>query len=183
MNMGLKRVALRSPLIAVCSKLTGGELQMERQNGALKSLTFHLKISSSHGSEYEVQNCLLGCTAACTSETSINNYFTWQYIPEDNSELKECRLKSHTGREEFLTFYGTVYYCAPKNLPVGTMLSQMTPHHTPFHIRSILIFYFSHGLFSAGFVTKKLYTFLISPICATLWHNWTSQILKETFLS
>jgi hypothetical protein len=25
--------------------------------------------------------------AACTSETSVNNYFTWQYIPEDKSEL------------------------------------------------------------------------------------------------
>jgi hypothetical protein len=51
----------------------------------------------------EVQNCLLGCTAVLnncrptfqrcvlppssrTSETSVDNYFTWQYIPEDNSE-------------------------------------------------------------------------------------------------
>jgi hypothetical protein len=25
--------------------------------------------------------------AACTSEMSVNNYFTRQYIPEDNSEL------------------------------------------------------------------------------------------------
>jgi len=25
--------------------------------------------------------------AARTSETSVNNYFTWQYIPEDISEL------------------------------------------------------------------------------------------------
>jgi len=25
--------------------------------------------------------------AACTSETSVDNYFTRQYIPEDNSEL------------------------------------------------------------------------------------------------
>jgi hypothetical protein len=24
--------------------------------------------------------------AVRTSETSVNNYFTWQYIPEDNSE-------------------------------------------------------------------------------------------------
>jgi hypothetical protein len=32
------------------------------------------EISSSHGGEYDVQNCLLGCTALR------------QYIPEDNSE-------------------------------------------------------------------------------------------------
>jgi hypothetical protein len=36
--------------------------------------------------------------AARTSETSVNNYFTRQYIPEDNSELHTRRrenLKSH----------------------------------------------------------------------------------------
>jgi hypothetical protein len=36
--------------------------------------------------------------AARTSETSVNNYFTWQYIPEDKSELHSRRrekLKSH----------------------------------------------------------------------------------------
>jgi hypothetical protein len=54
-----------------------------------------LEISSSHGGEYEVQNCLLECTAVYssltmeavrTSETSVDNYFTRQYIQEDNSE-------------------------------------------------------------------------------------------------
>jgi hypothetical protein len=55
----------------------------------------------------EVQICLLGCTAlialmmeaARTSETSVDNYFTRQYIPEDNSELHTRRrenLKSHS---------------------------------------------------------------------------------------
>jgi hypothetical protein len=49
------------------------------------------EISSSHGGEYEVQICLLGCTALMmegtrTSETSVDNYFTRQYIPEDKSE-------------------------------------------------------------------------------------------------
>jgi hypothetical protein len=37
--------------------------------------------------------------AARTSETSVNNYFTWQYIPEDKYELHTRRrenLKSHT---------------------------------------------------------------------------------------
>jgi hypothetical protein len=36
--------------------------------------------------------------AARTSKTSVDNYFTWQYIPEDKSELHtRCRenLKSH----------------------------------------------------------------------------------------
>jgi hypothetical protein len=36
--------------------------------------------------------------AARTSETSVENYFTRQYIPEDNSELHTRRrenLKSH----------------------------------------------------------------------------------------
>jgi hypothetical protein len=27
--------------------------------------------------------------AARTSETSVDNYFTWQYIPEDKSELQK----------------------------------------------------------------------------------------------
>jgi hypothetical protein len=31
--------------------------------------------------------------AARTSETSVDNYFTWQYIPEDNSELKTILLR------------------------------------------------------------------------------------------
>jgi hypothetical protein len=30
--------------------------------------------------------------AARTSETSVDNYFTLQYIPEDNSELVYCYL-------------------------------------------------------------------------------------------
>jgi hypothetical protein len=52
------------------------------------------EISSSHGSEYEVQIYLLRCTAlmmeaAHTSETSVDNYFTQQYIPEDKSELQK----------------------------------------------------------------------------------------------
>jgi hypothetical protein len=36
------------------------------------------EISSSHGGEYDVQSCLLGCTA--------DNHFTRQYNPEDSSE-------------------------------------------------------------------------------------------------
>jgi hypothetical protein len=49
-----------------------------------------------------VQNCLLGYTplmkAVRTSETSVDNHFTRQYIPEDNSEHHTRRrenLKSH----------------------------------------------------------------------------------------
>jgi hypothetical protein len=36
--------------------------------------------------------------AAYTSETSVDNYFTWQYIPEDNSEL-------HTRRRENFKYH------------------------------------------------------------------------------
>jgi hypothetical protein len=33
--------------------------------------------------------------AVCTSETTIDNHFTWQYIPEDNSEHGNKFLKEH----------------------------------------------------------------------------------------
>jgi hypothetical protein len=42
-----------------------------------------------------------------TSETSVDNHFTWQYIPEDNTEHHTRRrenLKSH--REESLVWIG-----------------------------------------------------------------------------
>jgi hypothetical protein len=42
--------------------------------------------------------------AAHTSETSVNNYFTPQYIPDDNSEL-------HTHRRENLKFHIRKYVC------------------------------------------------------------------------
>jgi hypothetical protein len=32
--------------------------------------------------------------AARTSETSVDSYFTQQYIPEDNSELHTCRREN-----------------------------------------------------------------------------------------
>jgi hypothetical protein len=32
--------------------------------------------------------------AARTSETSVDNYFTQQYIPEDNSEPHACRREN-----------------------------------------------------------------------------------------
>jgi hypothetical protein len=48
-----------------------------------------------------INSCILDgrvIEAARTSETSVDNYFTRQYIPEDNSELHTRRrenLKSH----------------------------------------------------------------------------------------
>jgi hypothetical protein len=45
-----------------------------------------------------VQNCFLMMEAVRTFETSVDNYFTPQYIPENNSELHTRRrenLKSH----------------------------------------------------------------------------------------
>jgi hypothetical protein len=71
------------------------------------------EISSSHGGEYDVQTdcrptfqrCVLPPSsgmmmmeAVRTSETSADNYFTRQYIPEDSSEHHTRRrenLKSH----------------------------------------------------------------------------------------
>jgi hypothetical protein len=53
--------------------------------------------------------------AAHTSETSVDNYFTWQYIQEDNSELQKsvwikrlyiCRLK--TGNKQNITIPSAV---------------------------------------------------------------------------
>jgi hypothetical protein len=39
--------------------------------------------------------------AAHTSETSVDNHFTWQYIPKDKSEL-------HTRRRENLKSHGEI---------------------------------------------------------------------------
>jgi hypothetical protein len=36
--------------------------------------------------------------AARTSETSVDNYFTRQYIPEVNSELHTVHVKFYTGK-------------------------------------------------------------------------------------
>jgi hypothetical protein len=45
----------------------------------LQNFELVCEISSSHGDEYDVQSCLLGCT--------IDNHFTRQYNPEDSFEL------------------------------------------------------------------------------------------------
>jgi hypothetical protein len=50
--------------------------------------------SSSYGGEYEVQTCPLMMEAARTSQTSVDNYFTRQYIPEDKSEQDRKRVLS-----------------------------------------------------------------------------------------
>jgi hypothetical protein len=52
----------------------------------LPDIVITCEISSSHGGEYDVQSCLLGCNAVRTSETSVDNHFTRQYNPEDSSE-------------------------------------------------------------------------------------------------
>jgi hypothetical protein len=61
-----------------------------------------------------VQSCLLGygmmMKAVRTSETSVYNYFTRQYIPEDNSE-------HHTRRRENLKSHAVKsYYVGPTSL-------------------------------------------------------------------
>jgi hypothetical protein len=54
-----------------------------------------------------LKNRSLMMEAARTSETSVDNYFTRQYIPEDNSELHTRRrenLKSHIFLKKINTF-------------------------------------------------------------------------------
>jgi hypothetical protein len=52
------------------------------------------------------QRCVLPPSSGMSdlSETSVENYFTWQYIPEDNSELHihlRENLKSHTTLHQY----------------------------------------------------------------------------------
>jgi hypothetical protein len=50
--------------------------------------------------------------AVRTSETSVDNYFIRQYIPEDNSEL-------HTRRRENMKSHSNVFVCC--KCPIGTL--------------------------------------------------------------
>jgi hypothetical protein len=76
------------------------------------------EISSPHGGEYDVQSCLLGYTADrrfrgayClhhqASVTSVDNHFTRQYIPEDNSEPWEYSLIPATTRDMWPNYFLT----------------------------------------------------------------------------
>jgi hypothetical protein len=51
--------------------------------------------------------------AVRTSETSVDNHFTWQYIPEDNSEHKdyyfEVPLNAITCLPNFMKTYQSVH--------------------------------------------------------------------------
>jgi hypothetical protein len=61
-------------------------------------MCYRCEISSSHGGEYDVQSCLLGCTAVeavRTSETSVDNLSTRQYNPEDSSEQHVLSLLNY----------------------------------------------------------------------------------------
>jgi hypothetical protein len=52
-----------------------------------KNIKSGCEISSSQGGGNDVHSSLM-MEAVRTSETSVDNYFTRQYIPEDNSEHK-----------------------------------------------------------------------------------------------
>jgi hypothetical protein len=57
--------------------------------------------------------------AARTSETSVENYFTRQYIPDDNSELHTRRrenLKSHIVFFFFYFIHWTFARCGSSNV-------------------------------------------------------------------
>jgi hypothetical protein len=60
--------------------------------------------------------------AAHTSETSVYNYFTQQYIPEDKSEL-------HTRRRENLKSHKIVHYRVNNSSPLCGMLSGIHAVH------------------------------------------------------
>jgi hypothetical protein len=51
-------------------------------------------------SDYLVQNWMMD--AARTSETSVDNYFTRQYIPEVNSDLHTRRRENLKSRSDYL---------------------------------------------------------------------------------
>jgi hypothetical protein len=65
--------------------------------------------------------------AACTSETSVDNYFTRQYIPEDKSEL-------HTRRRENLKAH------KKKIIRVGQFSENKNFIGGPIHLRFLGIF-------------------------------------------
>jgi hypothetical protein len=65
--------------------------------------------------------------AVRTSETSVDNYFTWQYIPEDNSEHHTRRrenLKSHILACSSINGITIKIYCnTPTDMTVETRSS------------------------------------------------------------
>jgi hypothetical protein len=76
--------------------------------------------------------------AVRTSETSVDNYFTRQYIPEDNSEHNTCRrenLKSH--KTNLITsLIKLTVFCFIDSVHTRSIISFImqkclfTPHHT-----------------------------------------------------
>jgi hypothetical protein len=55
--------ALRTPQLLVNMDWSPEKRDRERENEGGKSSSYLCEISSSHGGEYDVQSCLLGCTA------------------------------------------------------------------------------------------------------------------------
>jgi hypothetical protein len=60
--------------------------------------------------------------AAHTSETSVNNYFTWQYIPEDNSELYTRRHENLKSQEV------DILRCDAAWTQINTIVSHLPVH-------------------------------------------------------
>jgi hypothetical protein len=74
--------------------------------------------------------------AAHTFETSVDNYFTRQYIPEDKSELHTRRRENLEISQSIECFPGIVsrYFCKLLlTIPVAPMITGMTKHFI-FHI-------------------------------------------------
>jgi hypothetical protein len=72
---------------------------IDRSSDLSSGMYCHVKYLSTDVSEVRAAFIItLMMEAACTSETSVDNYFTQQYIPEDTSELHTRRhenVKSH----------------------------------------------------------------------------------------
>jgi hypothetical protein len=73
-----------------------------------------------------VDDSSLMMEAESSSETSVDNYFTRQYIPENNSELHTRRrenLKSHIGY--FCMFYSYIYRLSIKSNEYKVMFKKV----------------------------------------------------------
>jgi hypothetical protein len=74
----LSDIQLYSHVYSTCKTETFPTMRFEAFT--TMNMSMLCEISSSHGGEYDVQNC------RPTFQRSVDNHFTRQYIPEDNSE-------------------------------------------------------------------------------------------------
>jgi len=84
----------------------------------------------------------------------------WSRVTEKSVSQSKCSVPLVPG----------VHYCIHRSWPLDLVLSQMNSVHaltTYFLLCSHVYLGLPSGLFCSCFLTKILYTFLISPMCAT----------------